>query len=74
MDKSVKPANATGSVRMAYSIKEFIERNGISHATVYEESKRGRLKIRKVGKKSIITALDERAWRDALPLLHPATA
>jgi predicted DNA-binding transcriptional regulator AlpA len=70
MDKSVKPATATASVRMAYSIKEFIERNGISRATVYEESKRGRLKIRKIGGKSVVLAIDERDWRNALPLLH----
>jgi hypothetical protein len=65
-----KPKSATGSVRLAYSLAEFCERNSICRATAYELSKRGQLKIRKIGKKSVVTAIDERAWRDSLPLLH----
>jgi hypothetical protein len=67
-----KPKSATGGIRLAYSLAEFCERNGICRATAYEQSKRGELKIRKIGKKSIVTAADERSWRDSLPLLrHP---
>jgi hypothetical protein len=67
MDKS---KSANGSVRLAYSLAEFCERNSICRATAYELSKRGQLKIRKIGKKSVVTAVDERDWRNSLPLLH----
>jgi hypothetical protein len=69
-----KPKNGTGGIRLAYTLSEFCERNAICRATAYELSKRGELKIKKIGKKSIVTALDERTWRDSLPLLHPGAA
>jgi predicted site-specific integrase-resolvase len=58
------------TTRMAFSIAEFCERNGVCRDTAYKENKRGQLKIRKVGKKSIITAEDEREWRNSRPLLE----
>jgi len=45
----------------------FCERWGISHQTFYDEVKRGRLRIRKIGTKTIVTPEDEQAWLDSLP-------
>lgn len=69
-----KPKSAVAGVRLAYTLDEFCERNAICRATAYELSKRGQLKIKKIGKKSIVTAVDERTWRDSLPLLHAVAA
>jgi excisionase family DNA binding protein len=53
--------------RRAYSINEFSERNGIGRTTVYAEIKDKRLKVRKVGRRTIITAEAEDDWLRALP-------
>jgi predicted DNA-binding transcriptional regulator AlpA len=55
--------------RRAITVPEFAERYGLCRATVYEERKRGRLKISKVGAKSLIFDTDEEAWRNAVPAL-----
>jgi hypothetical protein len=57
--------------RMAITIEEFCRRYGICRETAYAESRRGKLRIRKLGRRSIITLADERAWRESLPPLHP---
>ncbi|MEQ8263329.1 helix-turn-helix domain-containing protein [Pseudohaliea sp.] len=50
-----------------FSRKAFCERWGISHQTFYDEVKRGRLTIRKIGSRTIVTPEDEQAWLDSLP-------
>jgi hypothetical protein len=67
MDNATQKAPTTPRV---LSVKEFCARNNIARSTAYEEHQRGRLTIRKVGKKSIITIDDEAAWLSSLPLLH----
>jgi len=54
------------------TIKEFAKRNHLCRSSVYEESKRGRLKISKVGSRSLIFVEDEEAWRASLPTVHKA--
>ena len=51
----------------ASSISTFAERNGIGQSTAYKEIKAGRLVARKIGRRTIITIVDERAWRDNRP-------
>jgi hypothetical protein len=58
----------------ASSIPEFSQRNGIGESTTYKEIRTGRLVARKVGRRTIITNDDERAWRDNLPRLQAAAA
>jgi hypothetical protein len=58
------------SIIGASSIADFSHRNGIGESTTYNEIKRGRLVARKIGRRTIITADDERAWLNALPKLH----
>jgi len=53
--------------RRAYSIDEFCERNGIGRTTAYAEIKDKRLKVRKVRRRTIITAEAEDDWLRALP-------
>jgi predicted site-specific integrase-resolvase len=52
----------TGKLQ-ASTVPDFAKRNGISRGTAYNEVKRGRLRISKVGAKSLIFAEDEDAWR-----------
>ena len=56
--------------RKAYSVREFCARNGICRQTFYDEIRRGRLHARKLGKKTIVTAENERAWLETLPPLR----
>jgi predicted DNA-binding protein YlxM (UPF0122 family) len=60
----------TDTSRGLFSLSEFAERNGIARSTVYVEHERGRLIIRKLGRKSVILAEDEAQWRSGLPLLR----
>jgi hypothetical protein len=55
-----------------FTIDQFCDRHGLCRSTVYLEAKRGRLRISKIGTKSIIRIEDERAWRDSLPALGAA--
>jgi excisionase family DNA binding protein len=51
----------------AYSIDEFCKRYGIGRTTVYAEIKDKRLKVRKVRRRTIITAEAADDWLRALP-------
>jgi hypothetical protein len=52
-----------------FTIDQFCDRHGICRSTVYHEHTRGRLRISKIGSKSVIRIEDEKAWRDSLPAL-----
>jgi len=67
MSEVVGSAAAVGGERSAYTIPEFGADHGIGRSLVYEEIASGRLKCRKVGRRTIILAKDAAAWRDALP-------
>jgi excisionase family DNA binding protein len=58
--------------RGALSVDEFAQRFGFSRAYVYELGKRGQLRIRKAGKRTIITTEDEREWLASLPTFGAA--
>jgi excisionase family DNA binding protein len=55
--------------RRSYSIDEICERNGISRSTIYAEIRRGKLRVRKLGVRSLVTDEDERAWLDGMPVI-----
>lgn len=59
-------------MKQASSILEVCERYGIARQTLYDEINRGNLKVRKIGKRSIILAEDEQRWVDGLKTLPPA--
>jgi excisionase family DNA binding protein len=53
----------------AMSIVEFAATYGIGRTTAYEELRSGRLRGRKIGKRTIITAEDAEAWLRCLPVI-----
>jgi excisionase family DNA binding protein len=58
------------STREAYAVREFCARYGICRQTFYDEIKRGRIRARKLGKKTIILKSDAEAWAASLPELR----
>jgi hypothetical protein len=57
--------------RKSYSLDEFARQNAIGLTTVRGEIKAGRLAARKVGRRTIITAEDAKAWQERLPKVQP---
>ena len=55
------------SRQRAFSIEEFCRRFGVGRTKVYEELKLGRLRARKIGRRTIITADDAEGWLQRLP-------
>ncbi len=53
--------------RIAYSVREVSQLAGIGQTTVYAEIKAGRLKVRKLGARTLVRRADLEAWLDALP-------
>jgi excisionase family DNA binding protein len=58
------------STREAFTVREFCARYGICRQTFYDEIKRGRIKARKLGKKTVILRADADAWAASLPELR----
>jgi hypothetical protein len=54
-------------LQKSYSLNEFARQNAIGLTTVRGEIKAGRLVARKVGRRTIITAEDAKAWQERLP-------
>lgn len=55
---------------VAYSVSDILRMVGISRTTFYQLVKSGGIKVRKVGKRSIILSEDLEAWLQHLPVLH----
>lgn len=53
--------------RLAYSIESFVKATDIGRTTVYEEIRKRRLRAKKLGTRTIITASAADAFLDALP-------
>jgi excisionase family DNA binding protein len=53
----------------AYTISDFIETFRLGRTKVYAEIKAGRLKARKVGKRTLVLKTDAEAWLSSLPVL-----
>lgn len=51
------------------SIGEFVQQYGVGRTTTYEEIKSGRLRARKIGKRTIIDVEDAEAWLRNLPIV-----
>jgi len=52
---------------LAYSVEQFCIRYSIGRSSTYEEIKAGRLKIRKVGSRTLISHEEAARWFNALP-------
>jgi hypothetical protein len=53
--------------RRSFSIAEIAFRHGLSKQLVRADIKRGVLKAKKIGRRTIVTEEAERAWLDAAP-------
>lgn len=50
--------------KLAYSVKEFCAVYGVSNSTMYSEAAAKRLKLTKLGRRTLIGAEDAKAWWD----------
>ncbi|WP_295191135.1 hypothetical protein [uncultured Brevundimonas sp.] len=51
----------------AFSVRQFCEMHAIGRTTFYEEVKYGRLRIRKLGKRTLVLREEAERWVSALP-------
>lgn len=51
----------------AFTLNEFMAYARIGRTKTYQEINAGRLKIRKIGRKTLILRADAEAWLNALP-------
>jgi hypothetical protein len=58
-------------LQKSYSLDEFARQNAIGLTTVRGEIKAGRLAARKIGRRTVITAEDAKAWQERLPKVQP---
>jgi len=58
------------SRQRALSIGEFVQRYGVGRTTAYQEISSGRLRARKIGKRTIISVDDAEEWLHRLPVVR----
>jgi hypothetical protein len=58
----------------AMSLSEFCEDYNVGRTKAYEEINAGRLRARKCGKRTIVTADDAEEWLRWLPAIEPGAA
>jgi hypothetical protein len=63
------PADAVGMFRGEH---EFCDWAGIGRTMFYEEAKAGRLIVSKIGRVTVVTFANARAWLNALPVRQVA--
>lgn len=66
-DLTVSPADQTASTGGAMSVAEFCRWGCIGRTKLYSEVKAGRIKLRKLGAKTVILRRDADAWLNSLP-------
>ncbi|MFZ2081327.1 MAG: helix-turn-helix domain-containing protein [Xanthobacteraceae bacterium] len=59
--------------KRAFSIAEFCRRYGVGRTKAYEELRQGRLRARKIGRRTIVTKDDADDWLQQLPLIKTPT-
>jgi excisionase family DNA binding protein len=57
----------TNSAPLTVRVEEAAKRAGVSRGLLYSEISRGRLRVRKAGRRTLITVNDLTAWLNALP-------
>ena len=58
--------------RRALSVEQFCKRYGIGKSTLYVQIREGRLRLRKIGKRSVIAVEDAEIWFMNLRTVDPA--
>ena len=51
----------------AFTVNAFCEWASIGRSKFYQEVQEGRLRLRKIGRKSVVTVADAEAWLASLP-------
>jgi excisionase family DNA binding protein len=64
-----KPASVP---RLGFSVEEAASASNCGRTTIFQEIREGRLKARKIGRRTIILDEDLRAWLAALRVRKPA--
>jgi len=59
---------ADAPFQLAYTISDVEKRSRIGRTLIYSEIASGRLKARKVGRRTIVLEGDLRTWLDSLPV------
>ena len=59
--------------KLAYSIRELAKNGPIGRSSIYNQIAAGRLRARKIGRRTVILDEDWRAFLTAAPPLEPAT-
>lgn len=62
------------SSRGAFSVDEFCAWASIGRSKFYKEVAVGRLRLRKIGRKSVVTMPDAQAWLSSLPTANLSEA
>lgn len=63
------PNDAEGE---SFTVDSFCKAENIGHTKFYEEVNSGRLRAKKIGRKTIVLPEDRRKWRASLPEYVPA--
>jgi excisionase family DNA binding protein len=58
--------------RLAHTISEVVNLTGVGRSVLYEQIGEGRLRIRKLGRRTLIFDTDLKAWLESLPEKRPA--
>jgi predicted site-specific integrase-resolvase len=61
-------SDSESKIRNCFSLAEFCFRNGIGRTTAYKEIKEGRLRPKKVGKRTLISLEEEARWFGSAPV------
>jgi excisionase family DNA binding protein len=56
------PNEKTETDKLAYSVADVMQRVALGRSLIYQEIKDGRLKIFKVGSRTLISAADLKSW------------
>jgi excisionase family DNA binding protein len=58
--------------QIGFSVAEAAKKAGVGRSTIYEELASGRLRARKLGRRTIILKSDHQEWLASLPTLKPS--
>lgn len=56
--------------RLAYTIPDLVRSTGAGRSKIYEEITAGRLKVRKLGKRTLVLHGDAMSWLQSLPAVE----
>jgi excisionase family DNA binding protein len=58
------------AARTAYSVAEVMVQSGLGRDTIYKAIHQGRLKARKLGRRTVVLASDLQAFLESLPVME----